>query len=155
MVMACPSRYNVYLWAAMSQAFNLVAASTRHLRYERQKAWIKCKGKTVLELIFRARRYQHRFVLVDLILTLLSYVLNVYGTVVLASMMFIPASDAIRAMVVITISAGLGRLVCWLSLSGPTTYIRCCVLDMDELLSATEKQELESRVPATYSCSWN
>ncbi len=45
---------------------------------------------------------------------LASCILYTYGTVLLASMTLIPASDAIRAMVMSTISAGLGRLaVCW------------------------------------------
>ncbi|KAL9040773.1 MAG: hypothetical protein Q9214_004350 [Letrouitia sp. 1 TL-2023] len=53
--------------------------------------------------------------------TVASFALYTYGTVILASMTFIPASDAVRAMTILAVGAGFARLVGYWAMSPSET----------------------------------
>ena len=59
-----------------------------------------------------------------------SLTLYTYGTVILASMTLIPASDAIRAMTVLAISAGVARLIGYWAVSRPKRGNRFMMIDV-------------------------
>ena len=121
---ACPIKVNIGIWVGLSQLLclaNLLGRSvlfdirTIHLRArpavsaahpERPSPYAKgsliilrCPRDTFLRWVFQT------------FTAITSFTLYAYGTVLLASMTLIPASDAVRAMVVLTASAGFGRLV--------------------------------------------
>ena len=64
-----------------------------------------------LTIILRSPRNQLLGWLLQTFTAVASLTLYSYGTVILASMTLIPASDAIRAMIVLAISAGVARLI--------------------------------------------
>ena len=64
-----------------------------------------------LTIILRSPRNQLLRWLLQTFTAIASLTLYAYGTVILASMTLIPASDAIRAMTVLAISAGVARLI--------------------------------------------
>ena len=124
---ACPVKVNVGIWVGLSQLLclaNLLGRSvlfdirTIHLRtrdavpaapsarpavpppYAKGSVVVlRCPKDTFLRWVFQT------------FTAMISFILYAYGTVLLASTTLIRASDAIRAMVVLTASAGFGRLV--------------------------------------------
>ena len=64
-----------------------------------------------LTIILRSPRNPRLRWLLQTFTAIASLTLYTYGTVILASMTLIPASDAIRAMTVLAISAGVARLI--------------------------------------------
>ena len=121
---ACPIKVNIGIWVGLNQLLclaNLLGRSvlfdirTIHLRprnavsaahpagsipyAEGPLVVLRCPRDTSLRWVFQT------------FTATASFVLYAYGTVLLASTTLIPASDAIRAMVVMTASAGFARLV--------------------------------------------
>ena len=129
MTFACPVKVNIGIWVGLSQLLclaNLLGRSvlfdTRTVRFRARDAVsaaqlagsfphvkrslivIRCPRDTFLRWVFQT------------FTAIASFILYAYGTVLLASTTLVPASDAIRAMVVVTASAGFGRLVLyWLT----------------------------------------
>lgn len=120
---ACPIKVNIGIWVGLSQLLclaNLLGRSvlfdirTIHLRARAAVSAappagsiphakgsiviLRCPRDTFLRWVFQT------------FTAVASFVLYAYGTVLLASTTLVPASDAIRAMVVMTSSAGFGRL---------------------------------------------
>ena len=74
-----------------------------------------------LTLILRSPRSTQTRWVVQTATAIASYALYTYGTVVLASVIMIPASDAVRVIVVLSSGAGFGRLVGYWSISQSRT----------------------------------
>ena len=72
---------------------------------------VPVKASEPLTVILRSSRNPLLRLLVQTVTAIASLTLYTYGTVILASMTLIPASDAIRAMTVLAISAGIARLI--------------------------------------------
>jgi hypothetical protein len=70
-----------------------------------------------LTLVLRSRRSTQTRWILQTATAIASYALYTYGAVVLASLTMIPASDAVRAVVVLSVGAGFGRLVGYWSVS--------------------------------------
>lgn len=120
---ACPVKVNVGIWVGLSQLLcfaNLTARSAlfdiRTIRLQDRDAvpgahparpFPYAKGSLIVLRCPRDTSLRRVF---DTFTAIASCTLYAYGTVLLASMTLIPASDAIRAMVVLTCSAGFGRL---------------------------------------------
>ena len=78
---------------------------------EPQVAPVPVQASEPLNIILRSPRNPLLRWLVQTFTAIASLTLYTYGTVILASMTLIPASDAIRAMTVLAISAGIARLI--------------------------------------------
>jgi hypothetical protein len=83
-----------------------------------------------LTLVLRSRRSTQTRWILQTATAIASYALYTYGTVVLASITMIPASDAVRAVVVLSVGAGFGRLVGYWSVSQSRTGRRRVVVNV-------------------------
>ena len=130
---ACPVKISVGIWVGLSQITALLNFSWRFFLYDvrrielhstiRQPASrlplsaLSNKSFTRTVIILRSRRSSLVGDVLRSITALISYALYCFGTVILASVNFVPASDAIRALVVLSASAGFGRLICYWTIS--------------------------------------
>ena len=78
---------------------------------EKLVAPVPIQASEPLTIVLRCPRNQLLRWLLQTFTAVASLTLYSYGTVILASMTLIPASDAIRAMIVLAISAGVARLL--------------------------------------------
>ena len=117
---ACPVKVNVGIWVGLSQLLCFANLSARSLLFNIRTIHLRvrdavpgappfpyAKGSSI---VLRCPRDTSLRWVVDTFTAIASFTLYAYGTVLLASMTLIPASDAVRAMVVLTASAGFGRL---------------------------------------------
>ena len=127
-VFACPIKVNIVLWVALSQLLALLNVLCRSLLFEYHTIQIrkreprprmarpngnaasravKTQSSTI---ILRCPRDTSLRWALNTFTAVVSFSMYGYGTIVLASMVLIPASDAIRAMVVSASGAGFARL---------------------------------------------
>ena len=127
-VFACPIKDNIAIWVGLSQllAFgnivlrkvifgNYVIQLDPRKCYPRGRARVapfdvKDGERTSCRLVLRYARYPRQQRLLRSFNALASFALYAYGTVILASVTLVPASDAIRAMAVTAACGGFGRL---------------------------------------------
>lgn len=124
---ACPVKVNVGIWVGLSQLLCLANLSGRSVLFDIRTIRLRtrdtvpaapptrpavpppyAKGSVV---VLRCPRDTFQRWVFQTFTAITSFTLYAYGTVLLASTTLVPASDAIRAMVVLTASAGFGRLV--------------------------------------------
>lgn len=86
--------------------------------------------RELFTLILRSPSNQTLRWLLQTFTALASFTLYTYGTVILASMTLIPASDAVRAMTVLAIGAGFARLVGHWAMSPSRKGNRVFVIDL-------------------------
>ena len=91
---------------------SIISSSNSHLLSVLEESHIR-----TLTLVLRSPRSTQTRWFLQTATAIASYVLYTYGTVVLASVTMIPASDAVRVIVVLSIGAGFGRLVGYWSVS--------------------------------------
>ena len=127
-VFACPIKVNVAIWVALSQILALsnvlcqsvlFVSHTIQIREKepRQRA-ARPNGNTASgqvktqcsTIALRCPRDTSLRLALHSFTALVSFSMYAYGTILLASMILIPASDAIRAMVVLASGAGFARL---------------------------------------------
>ena len=127
-VFACPIKENVAIWVGLSQllAFgNIVLRKAtfgsdviqvdpkKSLPREtarRAPSNLKDRKNASYRVVLRYPRYPRQQRLLRSFNAFASFALYAYGTVILASVTLVPASDAIRAMAVTAACAGFGRL---------------------------------------------
>ena len=126
MTFACPVKVNIGIWVGLSQLLCLANLSGRSVLFDTRTVRFRAGRDTVppgsfpyvkasLIVIRCPKDTLPRWVF-QTFTAIASFILYAYGTVLLASTTLVPASDAIRAMVVVTASAGFGRLVLyWLT----------------------------------------
>lgn len=132
---ACPVKTNVGVWVALSQTVTLLNCLGRDFLYDIRKIYFRSTSRQVelalsqpstspsnessqqLVIILRSRQSSLVAKLLRSFTAVISYGLYIFGTVILAAINFVPASDAIRALVVLSASAGFGVLVCNWTLS--------------------------------------
>lgn len=121
---ACPVKANVGIWVGLSQLLTLLNVLCRSLVFDIHTVQVRsprarprsdsASGSTdpvySTTIVLRSPRNTFFRWLLQTFTAIVSFTLYAYGTILLASMTLIPASDAIRAMVMSTISAGFGRL---------------------------------------------
>lgn len=121
---ACPVKVNIGLWAGLSQLLTLLNVASRYVSYDIRKMHLRSGDRrsrrhatasspysNAFTVVLRSARNTQLLWILQSLTAIGSFALYTFGTVVLAGMTFIPASDAIRATVVFTISAGFSRLV--------------------------------------------
>ena len=125
-VFACPVKVNIGIWVGLSQLLALLNVLCRSFLFDIRT--IHNRGETTRprrparparppstdanrsSIVLRSPRNTFLQWLLHTLTAITSVTLYAYGTTLLASMTLIPASDAVRAMVVMTASAGFGRL---------------------------------------------
>ncbi|MCJ1427879.1 hypothetical protein MMC29_005785 [Sticta canariensis] len=130
---ACPVKITIGIWVGLSQIIALLNFSWRFHLYDVRRIQLHSTirqpasrlplsassnesfKRTVI--ILRSRRSSLVGDVLRSITAIISYALFCFGTVILASINFVPASDAIRALVVLSASAGFGRLICYWTIS--------------------------------------
>ena len=132
MTFACPVKVNVGMWVGLSQLLCLANLSGRSLLFDTRTVRFRAPRDAVSPphhpaagsfpyvkgsvIVIRCPRDDFPRWLLQTFTAIASFILYAYGTVLLASTTLVPASDAIRAMVVVTASAGFGRMVLyWLT----------------------------------------
>lgn len=126
---ACPVKISVGIWVGLSQTIALLSFSWRFLLYDVRRIELHSTIRQPASrlplsasstdsfkqtvIILRSRRSSLIGDVLRSVTALVSYALYCFGTVILASINFVPASDAIRALVVLSVSAGAGRLICY------------------------------------------
>lgn len=144
---ACPVKINIGVWVALSQTVTLLNCLGREILYDHRKIHFRWTSRQVhlassqpstspsnapsrrLVIILRSRRSSLMARSLRSFTAVVSYALYIFGTVILASVNFVPASDAIRALVVLSVSAAFGVLVCNWTLS-PLSKGRIHVFDV-------------------------
>ena len=131
---ACPVKTDIGVWVALSQTVNLLNCLGRVFLYDVRKTQLRStdrqepiSGQSCRTpsnrlpqkpvVILRSRRSSLMAKVLRSFTAVVSYALYIFGTVILASVNFVPASDAIRALVVLSASAGFGRLVGYWTIS--------------------------------------
>lgn len=120
---ACPVQYNIAIWVALSQLLALLNVLCRSFLFDIRTVHLKARATGSRRharapppdtngclIVLRCPRDTFLPWVLQTFSAIASFTLYAYGTVLLASVTLVPASDAIRAMVVFTASAGLGRL---------------------------------------------
>ena len=109
---ACPVKVNIGIWVGLSQLLCLANLLCRSVLFDIRTIHPRARNAVPGSLIvLRCPRDTSLRWVFQTFTAICSFILYAYGTVLLASMTLIPASDGIRAMVVLTASAGFGRLV--------------------------------------------
>ena len=127
-VFACPIKVNILIWVAVSQLLALSNVLCRSVLFESHTIQIRkreprpqvarpnrneasCQLKTQsLTIVLRCPRNTSLRWALHTFTAIVSFSMYAYGTILLASMILIPASDAIRAMVVSASGAMFARL---------------------------------------------
>ena len=133
MTFACPVKVNIGIWVGLSQLLCLANLSGRSVLFDTRTVHFRAgdavspppphptgsfpyvKGSVI---VIRCPRDTLPRWIFQTFTAIASFILYAYGTVLLASTTLVPASDAIRALVVLTAGAGFGRMVLYW-LSGP------------------------------------
>lgn len=121
---ACPIKVNIGIWVGLSQLLCLANLLGRSILFDIRTIHLRARGAVSPAhpagsfphakgsiVVLRCPRDTFLRWVFQTFTAVASFVLYAYGTVLLASTTLVPASDAIRAMVVMTSSAGFGRLV--------------------------------------------
>lgn len=122
-VFACPTKFNIGIWIGLSQFLVLVNVLCRSFLFDVHTIHVRT-GDTRSRnnspappgnidrssIILRSPRNTFSRWLLQFVTEIVGLGLYAYGTTVLASMTLFPASNAIQAMMLSTVSAGLGRL---------------------------------------------
>lgn len=152
---ACPIKIEVGIWTGFNQLLALLNIVFGKVMFETRTLRVRIAPKDPEKLEIAPDTCHDSFKIVlkssrDSILgsvlqastAITSFGLYAYGTVILASILLVPASDAIRAMTIFVSSAGFGRLVgYWMVVSGRKGR-RTFVIDVP----AAFMQEFESFV---------
>ena len=155
-VFACPVKSNIGIWIGLSQLLTLSNVLWRSFIFEIHTIKINAVGTRSARdsntpsgrpsrsatLVLRSPRDTFLQWFLQTFTAVASFSLYAYGTVLLASVTLIPASDAIRAMVMLTISAGFGRLAGSWFTSPRRTGSRTIVVDVP----ADCKEEFTSKI---------
>ena len=128
LVFACPIKVNIVLWVALSQLLALLNVLCRSVLFEYHTIQIRKKEprprmarpnenaasrhveSQCSTMVLRCPRDTSLRWALNTFTAVVSFSMYAYGTILLASMILIPASDAIRAMVVSASGAGFARL---------------------------------------------
>ncbi|KAL6721994.1 hypothetical protein ACLMJK_001099 [Lecanora helva] len=125
-VFACPIKANIPIWVALSQLLVLLNVFCRHVLFDIVTIPLgadfgiarghfttvpNSSNRRPYKIVLRSPRGTLMKSIMRTLTALTSFALYAYGTVMLASTTFIPVSDAIRAMAVITAGGGFGRLI--------------------------------------------
>ena len=128
LVFACPIKVNIVLWVALNQLLALLNVLCRSVLFEYHTTQIRKKeprprmarpdGNAASRhvesqcstIVLRCPRDTSLRWALNTFTAVVSFSMYAYGTILLASMILIPASDAIRAMVVSASGAGFARL---------------------------------------------
>ena len=109
---ACPVKVNIGVWVGLSQLLCLANLLGRPVLFDIRTIHPRARNAVPGSLIvLRCPRDTSLRWVFQTFTAITSFFLYAYGTVLLASMTLIPASDGVRALVVLTASAGFGRLV--------------------------------------------
>ena len=145
-VFACPVKANIVVWVGLSQALVLFNITSRSVLFTTATLHVEAgnsRSKACKVILRRPRKTVWRWI-IQTFTTLTSFALYAYGTVLLASTTFVPASDAIRAMVVMSAGGGFGRLVgLWIGPSWRRRGSDSIIIDVhedsfDEVYAAVE-----------------
>ena len=127
-VFACPIKVNIVIWVALSQLLALLNVLCRSVLFEFHTIQItkneprpraaRPNGNAASRqvetqcstIVLRCPRDTSLRWALHTFTAIVSFSMYAYGTILLASMILIPASDAIRAMVVSASGAGFARL---------------------------------------------
>lgn len=122
-VFACPVKANIGIWVGLSQLLALINVGCRSLLFDIHTIQVRARdtgprrqpntppiNAKYSSIVLRCPRNTLLQWLLQTFTAIASFILYAYGTTLLASMTLIPASDAIRAMVISTAGAGFGRL---------------------------------------------
>lgn len=122
-VFACPVKSNIGVWVGLSQLLALLNVGCRSFLFDIRTIHVRTGDAGLRRqpntpsinvkyyaIVLRCPRNTFLQWLLQTFTAIASFILYAYGTTLLASMTLIPASDAIRAMVVSTAGAGFGRL---------------------------------------------
>ena len=129
MTFACPVKVNIGIWVGLSQLLCVANLSGRSVLFDTRTVHLRARDAVSAAhpagsfpyvkgsvIVIRSPRDTFPRWVFQTFTAIASFVLYAYGTVLLASTTLVPASDAIRTMVVVTASAGFGRLVLyWLT----------------------------------------
>ena len=129
MTFACPVKVNIGIWVGLSQLLCLANLSGRSVLFDTRTVHFRARDAVSAAhpagsfphvkgslIVIRCPRDTFPRWVFQTFTAIASFILYAYGTVLLASTTMVPASDAIRAMVVVTASAGFGRMVLyWLT----------------------------------------
>lgn len=153
-VNACPIKVNVGLWVGLSQLLTLLNVVCRKFAFDIRTVEFKSqntpisqamtprgrpapsataaqkRGERSVAVILRSPRNTFLRWALQTFTAIASFTLYTFGTVVLASITLIPASDAIRTLAVLTIGAGVGRLVGYWKASPLRTGSRIIIVDV-------------------------
>lgn len=142
-VFACPVKVNIGIWVGLSQLLVLVNVLCRSLLFDvhtihvrmgdtrpRRHSLAPSANTDCSSIVLRCPRNTSSRWLLQSLTAIVSFFLYAYGTTLLASMTLIPASDAIRAMAMSTISAGFGRLARYWFTSRCRRESRIIVIDV-------------------------
>ena len=154
---ACPIKVNIGIWVGLSQLLCLANLACRSVLFDIRTINLRARNAVPEARSADFFPYTKGFVIVlrcpkDTVLrwvfqiftAIASFTLYAYGTVLLASTTLVPASDAIRAMVVMTASAGFGRLVGYWLNRQRRRGCRVLVIDVPpECLSGFESSIIE------------
>lgn len=168
-VNACPVKVNVGLWVGLSQLLTLLnvvcrkaAFDTRTIHFKPRTIPVsrattlsgrppptapprKRRGERSFAVVLRSPRDTFLRWALQTFTAIASFTLYAFGTVVLASMTFIPASDAIRALTMLTIGAGVGRLIGYWKASPSRTGSRVIVVEVPSGCLEEFTNEIERR----------
>jgi hypothetical protein len=152
-IFSCPLRIHIPLWAGLSQLISILSIwlrkytirttvvalypshrlttmITSHSKDFRQLLGGNDTGLFPHKLILRSSYNTPASQIIRLVVAILSFSLYAFGTVVLGSMTMFAASDAVRVMVLIAASAGVGRLIgTWIS-APSGTWKKCMAVDV-------------------------
>ena len=139
-VFACPIKVNFAIWVGLSQLLALTNVLCRKLLFRRRSLRLEAdnlrrKGRIRPDtkgcrIVLQSPRHNVLGQSLKLFTAFASFSLYAYGTVLLASTTLVPASDAIRAMVVVAAGAGFGRLAAHCYTSYWRTSSRTLVLEV-------------------------
>ncbi len=128
-VFACAVKANVAMWIGLTQLLTVINVLCRSIMFDTRIIHIKSVGtrprprreqnkwsvvaNQSSTVVLRSRRDTFLRWLLQTFTAIASFTLYAYGTIILASTTLIPASDAIRALVMSAISASVGRLAAY------------------------------------------
>ena len=147
---ACPVKVNVLLWAALGQTLTLLSIFLRCYSYEYRKIHIKRWNgrarRTLTEptidspktenqagyvvIVLRCLRSSWQRRALQLVTAVLSFSIYTFGTTVLASMTLFEAADALRVVVIVSVNAGLGRVVGYWAISSIRKGKKAILIDV-------------------------
>ena len=134
-VFACPVKANIVVWVGLSQALVLLNVASRSVFSVTATLYVQAGdgSSEACRIVLRRPRKTVWPWVIETFTALTSFGLYAYGTVLLASTTFVPASDAIRAMVIMSAGGGFGRLVgLWIAPSWRRRGRNAIIIDVHE-----------------------